>query len=322
MRRFVKISSFVNHKKILCIRLLYIFFVKNSSGNSEGNIKKDYITFSKTENAENIILRTCNKISLNDICVKDKWQQYFERSVPFYHRNFVPLSSYGKFKRGIATGANEFFSLNAADIRKYNFKESEYRYCITRSSQIRKSIFEESDLNNLVSSNENVFVLSLNSGILSKEAEVYIKYGENQGFNNRYLTRNRKCWYELEKRSVPEILFGVFSRDSYKIIRNRTKSITLTCYHGFTLSDKYDRNIIDRLFIYFKSDLAIRALSNNKRIYGDNLTKFEPNDLSDVLVPSLSQLNTMSDDFVKEQLRNIALYDHLDSYGNDFINNI
>ena len=291
-----------------------VLFVKGKKGSC--------VTFSKIDDVNNFIPLNCNQINLTNINLKNKWQHYFDGEASFSHIGFVPLSQYGKFKRGIATGANEFFALNLSDTRKYKFLESEFRFCITKSSQIKKSILDDEDLLALANSDEKIFVFSVNKENVSKEAMTYIAYGESQGFNQRYLTKNRKCWFELEKREIPEILFGVFSRNKYKIIRNKTKAISLTCYHGFTLNADIDKKIIDRIFIYLKSDLATKSISNNKRIYGSDLIKFEPNDLSNVLVPSLEQLRLMSDSFVSKQMKNIELYDCLDKKGNDFINNL
>lgn len=124
-------------------------------------------------------------------------------------------------------------------------------------------------------------------------------------YNNRYLTKKRTPWFSIEKRDPAPIWFGVFSRGKFKIIRNTSKALCLTCYHGFVPYSIF-KNYIDKLFIYFKSDIAFNCINTHRRIYGNDLTKFEPNDLSNVLVPSLKQFDNISDYFVKIQLDNIS----------------
>ena len=88
----------------------------------------------------------------------------------------------------------------------------------------------------------------------------------------------------MKKDNPAPILFGVFSRNNFKIIRNYSSALTLTCYHGF-YPNIFGKKSVDMLFLYLHSKVCYAILQKNTRIYGDNLKKFEPNDLNEILVP-------------------------------------
>lgn len=154
--------------------------------------------------------------------------------------------------------------------------------------------------------------------MMSDGARRYLQYGLEQGYDQRYLTRHRQPWYALEQRQPSPLLFGVFSRGQLKIIRNCTSALNLACYHGLVLAPGIDPVYADKLFIYLKSSTAHKAMQAHKRIYGRDLTKFEPNDLSGILVPSPAQFAQMSAEFTAAQLACIASQGCLNEEGERF----
>lgn len=151
----------------------------------------------------------------------DRWLKYFEpRTLQITNDKYlVPLSHYGVFRRGIATGANEFFVLRPSQVTSMAIPESEVVECITKSSQIKQPIFTDSDFKHLLSRDAPVLLFNANADP-SSQAASYIRQGEQRGFHMRYLTRVRNPWYRIESRQPAPIWFGVFSRDGYKVVRN------------------------------------------------------------------------------------------------------
>ena len=220
---------------------------------------------------------------------------------------------YGKFKRGIATGANEFFVLNKSDVEKYKIPPTDYCQCITRSQQVKNLIFDQSDLEELISSDSPMYLFKPRLDQIETNVREYIRYGEKQKYNERYLTKNRNPWYFVEYREASPILFGVFSREGFKVIRNTTNCLNLTCFHGFIPNPIFE-SYIDKLFLFLNSDLGFQMINRNKRVYGNKLSKFEPNDLKSVLVPSTHKLDLLSNDFVQAEIKNILEKGSLSAY--------
>ncbi len=216
-------------------------------------------------------------------------------------KGFCKLSEYGAFKRGVATGANNFFALNKSKIEELKLNDKNISPCITKSNLINQCIFTNNDLELLIEQDKSIYCLDIKD--INDQAVInYLKLGEEQGYNQRYLTKNRQPWYKLEKREPAPILFGVFNRGRLKVIRNFTTAINFTCYHGF-YPNLFGNNIINKLFIYLISDIGQNIIKMNKRSYGNNLDKFEPGDLNNSFCPNIEQFNSIDEQKVDEIIK-------------------
>lgn len=237
------------------------------------------------ELAECLISEGTNHVASEELEARDKWQRYFNVEMPSLNEELsVPLKHYGEFKRGIATGANEFFVLSRSDIKKFGLSESSFLHCLSRSSQVRKRVLDDDDVKRLIEQDLPVFVLNTETTPQNALAD-YIRQGETLGYHQRYLTRHRNPWYRLEKRPPAPLLMGVFNRGGLKVIRNRSFALNLTCFHGFYPSHAGTK-YLDYLFLYLCSQTAERALAGTMRRYGNRLNKFEPGDLNNAYFPS------------------------------------
>jgi len=255
---------------------------------------------------EGLLERTAqNTVSQGLLKPGDRWLKYFEANQDDIKvHDLVPLYTYGTFTRGIATGANEFFVLRPSQVVSLTLSISEVVPCITKSSHIRRPIFTSSDFEHMV--NRDLPVWLFNAGKSpSRQAAFYIQYGEQKGFHDRYLTRNRNPWYILESRQPAPIWVGVFSRYGYKVVRNYSKALTLTCFHVFQ-ANLFGASFVDHLFLYLMSATGRQIAGRNIRKYGDSLDKFEPNDLNQALAPSSEWFSAnLSKQLVREEMEQV-----------------
>ena len=246
------------------------------------------------------------KVESNILDTTGKWMQYFDKkSYSVNHTKVIPLQHYGKFSRGIATGANDFFAIKPSCAKEQGIEDCVIP-CITKSSQINYPVFGNRQYNDLMRSDSRVLLFSP-SGTLSANARKYIKLGEHMQYNERYITKCRNPWYKVEQRIPSPILLNVFSRDSYKIILNRSDAVNLTCYHGFQ-PNMFGQEYVEKLFLYMASDAGRKVLSLSKRVYGRSLDKFEPNDLNNALVPRPEILDNISSRDVDKAVKHIEVH--------------
>ncbi|MBQ9368082.1 MAG: N-6 DNA methylase [Victivallales bacterium] len=254
-----------------------------------------FITIHNLEELEaDAIFKTAKLVSYNDLNVDDKWMPFFENSdnnLKVTSCYAAKLSLYGHFSRGIATGSNGFFVLKKSIIDRLNLPSSECSPCITKSAQITKPIFVQEDFDKLSSADAPVYLLNVGSKH-SRQADEYISFGEKTGVNNGYITRSRTPWYKMEKRLPAPILLNVFSRGGYKVIRNMSNVQSLTSFHCF-YPNLFGELRVNALFLYLFSDIGHRILASSIRKYGNNLDKFEPNDLNEAIVPSEAFLDSI-----------------------------
>ena len=243
-----------------------------------------------------------SEVNCKQLDPNGKWLPLFQRqAVKVCEGATTKLSFYGRFRRGIATGANEFFSMPQSRMQGLGLAEGrDCVPCITRSAQIASPFFSSQDFDSLRRQDKPVFLFSVDSEH-SAAAHEYIKAGECRGYHQRFIPRHRRPWYRLDARAPAQLLLGVFSRGGYKIVRNASQAVNLTCYHGF-VPNLFGLDYLEHLFLYLASRAGREVVSLVSRKYGDSLDKFEPNDINDALVPTQRFFESMPGGRIEEAL--------------------
>ena len=133
-----------------------------------------------------------------------------------------------------------------------------------------------------------------------------MRLGESKQYHQRYLTGARTPWYKAERRVPSPLLMGVFFRGEYKVIRNTSKAIALTCFHGFQ-PNLFGAACIDRLFLFLFSAKGRQIVSRSRRQYGGGLDKYEPGDINSASVPGPGVFAEISDADVQKAMRSIQV---------------
>lgn len=240
---------------------------------------------------------------LNDLDPNIKWRKYYQLQNSINYKNLVPFSTYAKVVRGIATGANDYFTFKESKAKEFSIPKGNLKPCICKAKDVKGNFFTESDYKNLVKNNELAYLFDgINS--TNKNVLAYIEKGVEDKINEKYLTKCRKPWYSLENRPPAPIWVSVFNRDGVKFIRNEANISNLTTFHCVypTNSNLFSKVTDDLLFAYLLTDVAKEIFSDNRREYGNGLKKFEPNDLNKSKMLDLSTLSESQVD------RILALY--------------
>ena len=227
---------------------------------------------------------------LEDLDPEIKWKNYYQKTSGQDFSHLVPFSRYAKVMRGIATGANDFFSFNLSKAEEYGIKARYLLPCICKCADVKGQTFSQSDFDSLKNENKKVFLLN---AIDEKNDHVvaYLKKGEEEGIDKKYLTSSRTPWYALEKRPPAPIWVSVFNRNGLRFVRNFANVSNLTTFHCVYLqNDLFSDISVDVLFAYLLTDTARMIFEDNSREYGNGLQKFEPNDLNKGLMIDLHQL--------------------------------
>ncbi len=276
-----------------------------------------HVGFYSVESIEDLddVLNTepTSRMLATDLESDAKWMPYFTGGkVAVDTKKTVRLDYYGDVTRGIATGANQFFGLTKEAAEQLRLGREDVVPCITKSNQIERLVFGEEDYLDLLRSGARalLFTPGLTPGGGAAE---YVKEGERIGIDGRFLTRHRHPWFKQESRSPAPILVGVFSRGSYKVVRNRTYALNLTCFHGF-YPNLIGLRLVDALFLYLCSEIGRRVVSLSRRRYGASLDKFEPNDLNSALVPHPRFLNAISDQQVGDAMAYVEMHDEIPAW--------
>lgn len=252
--------------------------------------KIKFIDVSDIEDLDYILTEDYDKIttldySYDNLNFKEKWSKYFETRNMKYN-NLVDFKKIAQVKRGIATGNNNFFSLNKSDILKNSLSEEVCIPCVSKSPDITEIVMTKEYFDSLVQLNKKMFVFD-GRNKKSEHDEAYIKYGETINVDKSYLNSHRTPWYGIEDKKPAPIWISVFSRNKLKVIRNEMMISNLTTFHGIYLKENYEK-YTNVLFCYLQTPIAQKILKLNKREYGEGLDKFEPNDINNSLILDFS----------------------------------
>lgn len=216
-----------------------------------------------------------------------KWKQYFEKQ----HQSslLVPFTKYAKVMRGIATGANDYFTFSAKDLEKFEIDKKYVVPCLTKANHVPQNIFTQGDFRRLVSQNKKTYLLYVNGQSIDASLKKYLDAGEVKGIDKKYLTSHRSPWWLTEERKPAPILVIVFGRKGLRFVKNETEVRNLTCFHSVYPTSQGEK-FINVLMAFLITDTAQKILGAEKREYGNGLEKFEPNDINKGLIIDFEKL--------------------------------
>lgn len=246
-------------------------------------------------------IKTENAIAFSDLNPEIKWRAYYQPQNANRFKNLVPFSNYGKVVRGIATGANEYFTFNQSKAKQFGIDEKYLLPCITKSIDVDSAFFTCDDFINLKQQDRLVYLLN---AIRPTEPNLkkYLEKGEAEQVHKKFLTASRNPWYTLENRKPSPIWVSVFNRNGLRFIRNEAKISNLTTFHCIYLN-MFSEPKVDLLFAYLLTDISKDIFNDNRREYGNGLQKFEPNDINKALMVDLDTISK------KDEEEILKLYD-------------
>jgi len=200
-----------------------------------------------------------------------------------------PMSDYATCSRGIATGANDFFSLTRGEARQWNLPEAALRPCVTKAPQVRGSRWTDARMQALINAGKKALLLDAVALADHDAVKRYVAHGESQALHLRYLTRHRKPWFAIERRPAADIWVATFGRGRLRFVWNQSAALHLTAFHGLYLRPEH-RPWVRHLLAYLHSEIGWTECRGHHRVYGDGLLKFEPRDVERLRVPDFGGL--------------------------------
>lgn len=257
--------------------------------------------------------------SFSELNPEIKWRAYYQKQNATRFKNLVPFSTYGKVMRGIATGANEYFTFNQSKAKQNKIDEKYLLPCITKSVDVRSSFFTKENFEELKQQDKNIFLFNAteHNEALSK----YILKGEAEEINKKFLTASRNPWYSLEKRPPSPIWVSVFNRNGLRFIRNEANISNLTTFHCIYLN-LFSEPKVDLLFAYLLTDISKEIFNDNRREYGNGLHKFEPNDINKALMVDLDKVRPKDEEKILNLYYEYRKSVLLDKVNTDLLNQI
>ena len=248
--------------------------------------------------------RICAHIRQRQLAHVGKWTSLPNKSVQYVERDVHQLNETTtigdlfEIRRGLATGANQFFIL-CRDIASDKGLPEQFLRPILPSPRYlnNEKIYADSEGFPLVQPSLVLLDCDLDESEIEAypPLKAYLDWGKSQGFADRYITRHRQPWFKQENRPAAPILCNYMSRtksgdSGLRFFRNYSQATSPNVYLMLYPNQEVQqasKNNVDLLAQLF--DLLKQAkdeyLLYEGRTYGGGLNKIEPKELARVPLP-------------------------------------
>ncbi len=197
------------------------------------------------------------------------------------------LRNLASVQRGIATGANDFFFMTAAQAAERGIPAECLMRAVGRTRDVEGEEITAERLQALDALGRPTYLLSLgrtDSASLPPAVQEYLKVGEHLGLPARPLIAQRKPWYKMETRTPPPFLFAYLGRRHARFIRNKAGILPLT---GFlcVYPHRQEAAALEELWQLLRNPATVENLARVGKSYGSGAIKVEPRSLEKLPIP-------------------------------------
>jgi len=238
-------------------------------------------------------------IPVMDLKVENKWSRFPKNGIRTIKHDAVRIADLFDIKRGVATGANQFFILDRSHELITQLPPA-FLTPILPSPRYLESEEISVDSDGLPDMKPQLYLLTcdLPEDIIQKdypELWAYLLQGKAQGIHERYLCRQRSIWYSQDKRDPSPFLCTYMGRQSngdksspFRFILNHSRAIApnvyLNMYPKTLLRQRLDENPSLKMKIWQAlQTIPVEKLIGEGRVYGGGLYKLEPKELGNLL---------------------------------------
>lgn len=226
-----------------------------------------------------------------DLTVMDptaKWTPLFNelaaKAVPPF---ITKLGALAKVSRGIATGANEFFTLSELEVKSYGVELEYLKPVIASARYLVGYDFTKTDWELLKKKGRKAYLLwcfKRKDELRGTSVLKYIEMGEKKGFHKRYLTSHRPVWYWVEKRDPPDAFLFYMFRKGLRFVYNEARSLALNTIHCVYINEevKREETNVKALLAFLNSHPAFELADKMLRVYGGGMYKLEPKEAENI----------------------------------------
>jgi adenine-specific DNA-methyltransferase len=233
-------------------------------------------------------------IRQQDIDPSAKWRhsQFRGRSTPRGSESPI-FGDYFEIKRGIATGANDFFVISVDRAAELKLPSEFLRPILPGPRTLADDIIRADEYGNPLTT-PNLLLVNCNLAQAVVEDRYstlwnYLQTGQQNGISERYLCRHRSPWYSQEHRETPLFLCTYMNRirnggGAFRFLLNTSSAIAtnvyLLLYPKAPLSDIIAAHPECRETVWQALQrIAPDDLLREGRVYGGGLYKLEPGEL-------------------------------------------
>lgn len=203
-----------------------------------------------------------------------------------------------EIKRGIATGANDFFIISRHQAKELALPERFLKPILPSPRRLNEPVIEGDNLGfPLVDEQLVLLDCDLPEAVVRRSYPAlwaYLQSGE--GIRQRYLVRLRDPWYSQEHREPAPFLCTYMGRSGkrspFRFFWNRSRAITPNVFlmlypRGVLKAALVSNPALEETIFRFLQSITPEDLIHNGRVYGGGLHKLEPAELGAIAADRL-----------------------------------
>jgi len=197
------------------------------------------------------------------------------------------LGDFAIVRRGIATGANEFFFLTRKKAEELGIPDNFLIPAIGRTRDVPGDVVDANLMEKLDRLGRPTLLFCPDDRPIDRfpaPVRRYLEEGERQGLPRRPLIATRQPWYKMEKRRPPPILFAYLGRRNARFIRNLAGVVPLTAFLC-VYPRLEDPAFIEKLWSVLSHPETLAHLAVIGKSYGSGCIKVEPRALERLPLP-------------------------------------
>ena len=197
-----------------------------------------------------------------------------------------PIRHFANSKPGIVTGANSYFIINKATVRKYEL-EKFVKPIIQSGLFVNGNVtFENKDFKILDKEGKPTYLVSINDQndkLLTKINREYLSLRETEDLQKRYKLGKRRVWYKIP--NVSKCAEGLFLKRSHnypKLLKNNAKILSTDSAYYVDMVGRYD---IDSFVYSFYNSVTLVLAELTGRYYGGGVLEMVPSEFKSLPLP-------------------------------------
>lgn len=254
-------------------------------------------------------------VSTHDLAQEAKWTRF--PAAETRSRSSIPvIADFFRIKRGLATGDNGYFILDADTIAARGLPMELFRPILPSPRYISADVIE-ADTDGNPKLEKRLFLLDTHLAeneikALFPALAAYLEEGKARRLHEGYLCSHREPWYAQEHRPPPPIVCTYLGRRDtargrpFRFILNSSRATVANVYLAMyptplvARAIERDPSLIRRIWEAL-NDITPEQLLGEGRVYGGGLHKLEPKELANVPVPQIMDLLPHDDRPAKQE---------------------
>lgn len=295
LRRIITIDQGIFPKA--AVDCAIIFGHKKSLEQDEKEFNTKFIRIPKAnslhlvENAEEFPELTQHTVLPSLLSAKERWSTFLKAPKIYYDiissSKLEPLSSIATVRRGITTGANQFFLLTEKIMQEKKIPKEFVRPIVSSPRLLKGRI-----VNNTPS-----FILAIPKDIsfetFPDRIRHYITEGADRGYHKRPMVKARKPWYSLPLGTPAPILAAKMMDKAPMFYLNPMRFLANNVFYEITPLEEY----IQLVWLYLNSTVAHLLIELQGRSYHGGVLEIAAFELKKFPCFSASELSIISKNF-------------------------